>query len=61
MTERDEWKKDQMKKFFSECNTNAERRAVFMMFVQDSSYHRADICQVLKELGINDDMSLKEK
>lgn len=61
MSERDEWKRDQMKMFFGECETDEERRAVFMMFVQDMSYHRADISQVLKELGINDDMSLKEK
>jgi hypothetical protein len=55
----DEFQKEQIKMFFQRCDTDEERRAVFFMFIQDKDYKRHIILEVIKELGINDDMSLK--
>lgn len=57
----DQSQKDQIKLFFSRCDTNSERRTVFFMFAQDLTYKRHLILEVIKELGINNDMSLKEQ
>lgn len=52
-------KKRCMVTLFSNANTPDERRKVFMMFLTDMSFPRSMICQVMKELGINDDMTLR--
>ena len=57
----DEDKREYMRRMFDVCETDAERRGVFMSFAMDTGYARSDICLVLKELGINDDMSLRRQ
>lgn len=44
---------------FNDVDTPEERRIVFMMFVQDMSFHRGAICQAMKELKINNDFDIK--
>lgn len=56
----DEDQKAQIKQFFSVCTNDQERRQTFLIFFHDTSYKRHIIVQVMKELGINDDFSLKK-
>lgn len=49
---------DYIKKMLEICENDSERRSIFMAFVTDMSYPRHIICQALKELNINNDMSV---
>lgn len=53
-------KKEYIKNMFEVCENDSERRGVFFMFFNDMSYPRHIIIEAMKELGINNDMSLKE-
>lgn len=50
-----------IKNAFSVCETPGERRQIFLTYTMDMDYSRGAICQALKEMGIQDDMTLKER
>lgn len=59
MNEKEKIQLDYIKESFTICETPPERRSVFLMFATDMSYPRWVINQAIKELGINDNMTMK--
>jgi len=48
-----------IKSLFDVCENASERRQVFMMFAQDLTYNRGDICQAMKECNLDDNFDIK--
>ena len=44
----------------SACEDADQRRACFLLWAQDMTFPRSDICLVLKELKLSDDMEFIE-
>jgi len=58
MTDKEKVQLKYVKDCFSVAKSDSERRQMFMMFATDLTYPRWIICQAMKELCINNDMSL---
>ena len=50
---------EEIRKTLKNCKTVEQQRSAGIGFIMNMSYSRGAICRVLKELGINDNFTIK--
>ena len=54
LTERERHQKEHMKALLSECETDEERKTIFLMFARNLDYSAEVIKEAIRETGITD-------